>query len=137
MEGCRNKKMGEGGRGKGKMSQGKARALDAKTVALVRAAAALAEGHITELEQRFRDARGAGVGARWRGGCGGVGGVGWGGGRRAAGGAARGVGAAARRGGGGGEGGGGGGAGARPEHADNAGRAATRAPSRAWGSGGG
>src|SRR2546429_331440 len=65
MEGCRNKKMGEGGRGKGKMSQGKARALDAKTVALVRAAAALAEGHITELEQRFRDARAAGVPDLW------------------------------------------------------------------------
>src|SRR3989442_4107750 len=65
MEGCRNKKMGEGGRGKGKMSQGKARALDAKSVALVRAAAALAEGHITELEQRFRDARAAGVPDLW------------------------------------------------------------------------
>src|SRR5213083_2699524 len=65
MEGCRNKKMGEGGRGKGKMSQGQARALDAKTVALVRAAAALAEGHITELEQRFRDARAAGVPDLW------------------------------------------------------------------------
>src|SRR2546428_13646430 len=65
MEGCRNKKMGEGGRGKGKMSQGKARALDSKTVALVRAAAALAEGHITELEQRFRDARAAGVPDLW------------------------------------------------------------------------
>src|SRR2546426_8238956 len=65
MEGCRNKKMGEGGRGKGKMSQGKARALDAMTVALVRAAAALAEGHITELEQRFRDARAAGVPDLW------------------------------------------------------------------------
>src|SRR2546430_15924190 len=65
MEGCRNKKMGEGGRGKGKMSQGKARALDAKTVALVRAAAALAEGHITELEQRFPAARAAGVPDPW------------------------------------------------------------------------
>src|SRR5438876_2827552 len=65
MEGCRNKKMGEGGRGKGKMSQGKARALDAKTVALVRAAAALAEGKIAELKQRFVAARAAGVPDLW------------------------------------------------------------------------
>ena len=57
--------MGEGGRGKGKMSQGKARALDAQTTALVRAAAALAEGKIAELEQRFRDARAAGVPDLW------------------------------------------------------------------------
>src|SRR5881396_858649 len=65
MEGCRNKKMGEGGRGKGKVSSLSGPALDSKTVALVRAAAALAEGHITELEQRFRDARAAGVPDLW------------------------------------------------------------------------
>src|SRR5437899_11145725 len=65
MEGWRNKRMRERGKGKGKMSRGKSGALDAKTVALVRAAAALAEGHITELEQRFRDARAAGVPDLW------------------------------------------------------------------------
>src|SRR3989441_11231740 len=57
--------MRERGKGKGKMSRGKSGALDAKTVALVRAAAALAEGHITELGQRFREARAAGVPDLW------------------------------------------------------------------------
>src|SRR3989441_12910738 len=57
--------MRERGKGKGKMSRGKASALDAKTVALVRAAAALAEGRITELEQRFREARAASVPDLW------------------------------------------------------------------------
>src|SRR2546426_529991 len=57
--------MRESGKGKGKMSRGKSGALDAKTVALVRAAAALAEGRITELEQRFREARAAGVPDLW------------------------------------------------------------------------
>src|SRR2546425_1920623 len=57
--------MRERGKGKGKMSRGKSGALDAKTVALVRAAAALAEGRITELEQRFREARAAGVPDLW------------------------------------------------------------------------
>jgi len=65
MEGWRNKRMRERGKGKGKMSRGKSGALDAKTVALVRAAAALAEGRITELEQRFREARAAGVPDLW------------------------------------------------------------------------
>src|SRR5437899_7462783 len=65
MEGWRNKRMRERGKGKGKMSRGKSGALDAKTVALVRAAAALAEGHITELEQRFVAARAAGVPDLW------------------------------------------------------------------------
>src|SRR6059036_2582744 len=49
----------------GKVSSLSGPALDSKTVALVRAAAALAEGHITELEQRFRDARAAGVPDLW------------------------------------------------------------------------
>src|SRR5437867_1683133 len=57
--------MRERGKGKGKMSRGKSGALDAKTVALVRAATALAEGRITELEQRFREARAAGVPDLW------------------------------------------------------------------------
>src|SRR3989442_14771575 len=60
MEAWSNERMGERGAGSGTMRPG-ASALDAKTVALVRAAAALAEGRITELEQRFREARAAGV----------------------------------------------------------------------------
>ena len=56
--------MGERGAGSGTMRPG-ASALDPKTVALVRAAAALAEGRITELEQRFREARAAGVPDLW------------------------------------------------------------------------
>jgi len=47
------------------MSQAKARALDAQTTALVRAAAALAEGKIAELKQRFVAARAAGVPDLW------------------------------------------------------------------------
>src|SRR2546427_7209193 len=47
------------------MTRPSAGGLDAKTVALVRAAAALAEGKIAELEQRFRDARAAGVPDLW------------------------------------------------------------------------
>jgi 4-carboxymuconolactone decarboxylase len=39
--------------------------LDPQTAALVRAAAALAEGHIAELKQRFLDARAAGVPDLW------------------------------------------------------------------------
>src|SRR2546428_7930747 len=65
MEGCRNKKMGEGGRGKGNMSRGQAMRLEAKSVGRVGSGAALAEGHSTELEQRFRDARAAGVPDLW------------------------------------------------------------------------
>src|SRR2546428_7081766 len=64
MEGWSNERMGERGAGSGTMRPG-ASALDAKTVALVRAAAALAEGRITELEQRFREARAAGVPDLW------------------------------------------------------------------------
>src|SRR2546427_8938810 len=64
MEAGSNERMGEWGAGSGTMRPG-ASALDAKTVALVRAAAALAEGRITELEQRFREARAAGVPDLW------------------------------------------------------------------------
>src|SRR2546425_454196 len=64
MEGWSNERMGERGAGSGTMRPG-ASALDAKTVALVRAAAALAEGRITELEQRFREARAASVPDLW------------------------------------------------------------------------
>ena len=64
MEAWSNERMGERGAGSGTMRPG-ALALDAKTVALVRAAAALAEGHITELGQRFREARAAGVPDLW------------------------------------------------------------------------
>src|SRR3989441_3744690 len=56
--------MRSSGAGSGTMRPGVS-ALDAKTVALVRAAAALAEGHITELGQRFREARAAGVPDLW------------------------------------------------------------------------
>src|SRR5207245_2615694 len=64
MEAWSNERMGERGAGSGTMRPG-ASALDAKTVALVRAAAALAEGRITELEQRFREARAASVPDLW------------------------------------------------------------------------
>ena len=64
MEAWSNERMGERGAGSGTMRPG-ASALDAKTVALVRAAAALAEGRITDLEQRFREARAAGVPDLW------------------------------------------------------------------------
>src|SRR2546422_9258167 len=64
MEGWSNERMGERGAGSGTMRPG-ASALDAKMVALVRAAAALAEGRITELGQRFREARAAGVPDLW------------------------------------------------------------------------
>src|SRR5437899_3722147 len=64
MEAWSNERMGERGAGSGTMRPG-ASALDPKTVALVRAAAALAEGRITELEQRFREARAAGVPDLW------------------------------------------------------------------------
>src|SRR5437867_2282969 len=65
MEGSRNEKIADCGLRNGKVSSARGPALDSKTVALVRAAAALAEGHITELEQRFRDARAAGVPDLW------------------------------------------------------------------------
>ncbi len=65
MEGSRNETIADCGLRNGKVSSARGAALDAKTVALVRAAAALAEGHITELEQRFRDARAAGVPDLW------------------------------------------------------------------------
>src|SRR3989454_8407798 len=47
------------------MTRPSAGGLDAKTVALVRAAAALAEGKIAELKQRFVAARAAGVPDLW------------------------------------------------------------------------
>src|SRR2546427_2005365 len=64
MEAWSNERMGEWGAGSGTMRPG-ASALDAKTVALVRAAAALAEGYITEFGQRLRVARAAGVPDLW------------------------------------------------------------------------
>src|SRR3989441_945938 len=64
MEAWSNERMGERGAGSGTMRAGVS-ALDPKTVALVRAAAALAEGRITDLEQRFREARAAGVPDLW------------------------------------------------------------------------
>src|SRR5439155_22801235 len=64
MEAWSNERMGERGAGSATMRPGVS-ARDAKTLALVRAAAALAEGHITELGQRFREARPAGVPDPW------------------------------------------------------------------------
>src|SRR6267143_2439440 len=64
MEASSNEKMGERGAGSGTMRPGVS-ALDAHTTALVRAAAALAEGKIAELKQRFVAARAAGVPDLW------------------------------------------------------------------------
>src|SRR3989454_11741603 len=64
MEDWSNERMGERGAGSGTMRPGVA-ALDAQTTALVRAAAALAEGKIAELKQRFVAARAAGVPELW------------------------------------------------------------------------
>src|SRR6266571_1233108 len=62
MGGCRNEGMREEGRGKRRMNAG---GLDPQTAALVRVAAALAEGKIPELEARFAAAREAEVPALW------------------------------------------------------------------------
>src|SRR5256885_13959531 len=64
MEDWSNERMGERGAGSGTMRPGVG-ALDARTTALVRAAAALAEGKIAELKQRFVAARAAGVPDLW------------------------------------------------------------------------
>src|SRR2546426_9039956 len=64
MEDWSNERMGERGAGSGTMRPGVA-ALDARTTAVVRAAAALAEGKIAELKQRFVAARAAGVPDLW------------------------------------------------------------------------
>src|SRR6266568_3591354 len=62
MGGCRNEGMREEGRGKRRMNAG---GLDPQTAALVRVAAALAEGKIPELEARFAAAREVDVPALW------------------------------------------------------------------------
>src|SRR2546422_10987272 len=64
MEDSSNETMGERGAGSGTMRP-EVSALDAQTTALVRAAAALAEGKIAELKQRFVAARAAGVPELW------------------------------------------------------------------------
>src|SRR3989442_14753502 len=64
MEDSSNETMGERGAGSGTMRP-EVSALDAQTTALVRAAAALAEGKIAELKQRFVAARAAGVPDLW------------------------------------------------------------------------
>jgi 4-carboxymuconolactone decarboxylase len=64
MEDSSNERMGERGAGSGTMRPGVS-ALDAQTTALVRAAAALAEGKIAELKQRFVAARAVGVPDLW------------------------------------------------------------------------
>src|SRR5947209_1937304 len=61
----RNERMGERGEGRGTMSATSAPPLEPQTAALVRVAAALAEGKTSELEARLRAAQGAGVPARW------------------------------------------------------------------------
>src|SRR6266581_8914609 len=59
---CRKEGMREEGRGRSRMNAG---GLDPQTAALVRVAAALAEGKIPELEARFAAAREAEVPALW------------------------------------------------------------------------
>src|SRR5712691_4959999 len=65
MAGWSGETIRETGNGTRIMAASRVAALDAQTAALVRAAAALAEGRIAELEQRFRDARAAGVPDLW------------------------------------------------------------------------
>src|SRR6266516_2136038 len=57
--------MGERGEGRGTMSAIVAAALEPKTAALVRVAAAIAEGKIPELEARLAATRDAGVPPLW------------------------------------------------------------------------
>src|SRR6059036_2851547 len=57
--------MGDEGRGRGNMSAANGGALEPQTAALVRVAAAIAEGRIPELEARLAAARAAGVPALW------------------------------------------------------------------------
>src|SRR5690349_5458749 len=61
----RNERMGERGEGRGTMSARSAPPLEPKTAALVRVAAAIAEGKTSELEARLSAARRAGVPALW------------------------------------------------------------------------
>src|SRR6266568_3205961 len=62
---CRNERMGERGEGRGTMSARAAPALEPKTAALVRVAAAIAEGKIAELKARLAATRDAGVPPLW------------------------------------------------------------------------
>jgi 4-carboxymuconolactone decarboxylase len=65
MGGSRNEKIAECGLRNGNVRSLAGSELDPQTVALVRAAAALAEGRIADLKQRFLEARAAGVPDRW------------------------------------------------------------------------
>jgi 4-carboxymuconolactone decarboxylase len=65
MEDWRNEKMAERGAGGSTVSAKSAPLLEPETAALVRVAAAVAEGKTPELEARLRAAQGAGVPARW------------------------------------------------------------------------
>src|SRR6266566_8287363 len=62
---CRNERRGERGEGRGTMSARVAPALEPKTAALVRVAAAIAEGKIAELKARLAAAQDAGVPPLW------------------------------------------------------------------------
>src|SRR5881227_3873038 len=62
MGGSSNKKMEDPAWGKSNMSQGP---LDPATAALVRLAAAVAEGDVSELQERLATAQGAGVSSLW------------------------------------------------------------------------
>ncbi len=62
MGGSSNKKMEDPAWGKSNMSQGP---LDPATAALVRLAAAVAEGDVSELQERLAAAQGAGVSSLW------------------------------------------------------------------------
>src|SRR6266704_1575428 len=62
MGGSSNKKMEDPARGRSNMSQGP---LDPATTALVRLAAAVAEGDVSELQERLAAAQGAGVPPLW------------------------------------------------------------------------
>src|SRR6266568_1148166 len=62
---CRNERMGERGEGRGTMSARAAPALEPKTAALVRVAAAIAEGKIPDLKVRLAAAQDAGVPSLW------------------------------------------------------------------------
>src|SRR6266571_9304632 len=61
----RNERMGERGEGRGTMSARAAPALEPKTAALVRVAAAIAEGKIPDLKVRLAAAQDAGVPPLW------------------------------------------------------------------------
>src|SRR6266516_404129 len=65
MGGWRSERVGERGEGRGTMSARVAPALEPKTAALVRVAAAIAEGKIAELKARLAAAQDAGVPPLW------------------------------------------------------------------------